>query len=51
MEMNSMDSLPAMEEIGEEVFYTLRMRDFLMMPDVDFSHVATLDPNIRVLFN
>ena len=34
-----------------EIVYTVFMKDFLRMPDVDFLAVAQVDPGIRSLLN
>ena len=36
---------------GDEEVYTLKMRDFLQMPNVDFMELAAYDPEIRALLN
>jgi hypothetical protein len=40
-----------LESLGEEEIYTLRMGDFLQMPDVDFVALSSYDPHIRALMN
>lgn len=34
-----------------EEIYTLKMTDFLVMPDVDFKELVALDPDLRALLN
>jgi hypothetical protein len=40
-----------LQKFGAEEMYTLQMRDFFKMPDIDFAAVAQEDRDIRVLFN
>jgi len=49
--MHQSDTLaPASSTEGEAV-YTLFMRDFLSMPNVDFSAVSEMDQSVRALLN
>jgi hypothetical protein len=45
------DVLGPIGETQDEEIYTLTTRDFLQMPDVNFSELVHIDPQIRALLN
>lgn len=49
--MHFVDSAAPAVDTGGEAIYTLYMADFLKMPDVNYREVASVDLNLRSLFN
>lgn len=39
------------QKMGSDEVYTIPMRDFFKMPDIDFVAVSKEDPDVKVLFN
>ena len=48
--MHQLDTFAPLAQIDEPV-YTLFLRDFLSMPNVDFSSVTEIDHSVRALLN
>ena len=49
--MHQTDTRRPFEDWKGERMYTLYLRDFLRMPDVDFVRLAAFDPALRSLMN
>ncbi|MFN0118702.1 MAG: hypothetical protein ACKVQC_10500 [Elusimicrobiota bacterium] len=50
-EMITTDRHQPLALVANEVMYTVFLRDFYKMPDVNFSELAKEDPFIKALFN
>ena len=51
LEIDGLLAEDTLGKLGEEEAYTLYMKDFLTMPDMNFSEIATSDIQIRVMMN
>jgi hypothetical protein len=49
--LNRLKEEETWQKLGAEEIYSIYMRDFLVMPDMDFREIAKVDMDIRVLFN
>ena len=49
--MHHLDTIAPPAAMTDEPVYTLFMRDFLTMPDVDFGAVTAVDQAVRSLLN
>ena len=50
-EIHRQDRQVPTQDVGSEPMYTVYLRDFLRMPDVNFLELAVIDPAIRALLN
>jgi hypothetical protein len=50
-EFNCQDLKQPLTSMEGEQVYTLRMEDFLKMPEVNFVELAMIDPHLRALMN
>jgi hypothetical protein len=49
--INQMDTLPPADYAAGGIVYTLYLKDFLVMPDVNFGDAARSDQHLRSLLN
>ena len=51
IEIQSLDTWAPQDAMDKEKLYTVHMKDFLRMPDLNFEELAFCDPLIRALMN
>ena len=50
-EVHRLDAAVPEEILTLEEAYTLRMGDFLRMPEIDFRQMSAIDPHLKALMN